>query len=116
MRNLLVGIWAAAAATLCQAEPLNLKCAVNYPNGEISETWLVIDTALNLMRVDGMAHELSLTNDAYVSVSRPVGGFVTVRRVDRVTGELTTTDLYGSHKVNPRKGVCEKAVPPATKF
>ena len=104
-------------AAASNAEPINLKCLVQDPKeGKQYESWIVVDTAANYMRVNGAALELSITNEYYSSTTKPVGGFITVRRLNRSNGELLVSELYQSSVARVQKGTCERSEPPPTKF
>lgn len=117
LRRLITAAAMAFAAFGALAQPINLKWSVENPkNNSRYESWIGIDTASNFMRIDGAALELKVTNDVYSSTTRPVAGFRTVRVIDRETGNLTITELYGSDIAWRHTGTCEKAEPPTRKF
>lgn len=81
-----------------------------------SDVSLVIDVRNNLMRADGPAIPLSVTDDVYSSVASVTRDFKTVRSVNRHTGKLLIGEMYGGQVTSRRTGVCEKTEPKISKF
>lgn len=116
MSKALVSAFFLVAACSASAQQVILKCNVtDLKDGKQSETWIVIDAASNSMRVDGVSRPLVMSNTHYASSERS-GPFLRTTSVDRTTGEISMSSLYEGEVVLPRKGTCEKAALPATKF
>jgi hypothetical protein len=106
-----------ALADPALAEVVNLKCSLSDPKGgPPMDSWVSIDQAQNLMRVNGEGLPLVMTNESYASRSLPVAGFITVRNINRQTGAITVSQLSGSQVFGVMKGSCERSDPPPTKF
>lgn len=109
-------IAAALLSANSYAQPVSLRCEVtDAKDGKKSEIWISIDAAANSMRVDGVSRPLVMTATHYAS-SEKSGPFLRMTSVDRNTGAITMSSLYEGEVVLPRKGTCEKAALPATKF
>ncbi|WP_156480922.1 hypothetical protein [Variovorax sp. PAMC 28711] len=98
------------------AQQVTLRCDLTYlKDGTKSELWVVIDPAANMMRVNGSARSLVMTNERYIG-SDQSGAFTRIASIDRNTGEIDVSSVYENQVVLPSKGICAKATPPATKF
>jgi hypothetical protein len=121
MKSRMLFLASMALLAAANAEVINLKCQTqDATGGKKVESWIAIDASQNIMRINGEALPLILTNDAYTSRTKMVAGFVTINRIDRQSGEIVRTTLYQEDRDGSRaivdKGTCERANPPPTKF